>query len=211
MTATTARSGRGHAGPAAAVTVCISSPDRPCGILAPVALTPRAIRVMPSGRSMSSLDPRDPLVFDIRDLGRRAGSMMEVDRTVPAPADLGGGVAVVQPGSDLELRPALRGGGGGRAGLGDRVGHRERRVRTVPGPGRMGPDRGAHRAVPPRARARGGGAARPGRGPPRPRAGRARCCGAGAPAGAAVPGRLPRAVRGVRCPAGRRPDARTRS
>ena len=68
-----------------------------------VALTPRAIRVMPSGRSMSNLDPRDPLVFDIRDLGRRAGSMMEVDRTVPAPADLGGGVAVVQPGTDLVL------------------------------------------------------------------------------------------------------------
>lgn len=55
---------------------------------------------------MSSLDPRDPLVFDIRELGRRAGSMVEVDRTVPAPADLGGGVAVVPPGSDLGL--ALR-------------------------------------------------------------------------------------------------------
>lgn len=55
---------------------------------------------------MSSLDPRDPLVFEIRDLGRRAGSMMEVDRTVPAPAELGGGVAVVRPGSDMEL--ALR-------------------------------------------------------------------------------------------------------
>lgn len=52
---------------------------------------------------MSNLDPRDPLVFDIRDLGRRAGSMMEADRTVPAPADLGGGVAGVQPGSDLVL------------------------------------------------------------------------------------------------------------
>ncbi len=52
---------------------------------------------------MPSLDPRDPLVFDIRDLGRRAGSMMEVDRTVPAPADLGSGVAVVRPGSDLVL------------------------------------------------------------------------------------------------------------
>ena len=52
---------------------------------------------------MSSLDPRAPLVLDIRDLGRRAGSMTEVDRTVPAPADLGGGVAVVPPGSDMEL------------------------------------------------------------------------------------------------------------
>lgn len=53
---------------------------------------------------MSSLDPRDPMVFDLRELGRRAGSMMEVDRTVPAPADLGGGVAVVPPGSEIDLR-----------------------------------------------------------------------------------------------------------
>jgi len=52
---------------------------------------------------MSSLDPRDPLVFDMRELGRRAGSMMEVDRTVPAPDLLGGGVAVVPVGSDLDL------------------------------------------------------------------------------------------------------------
>lgn len=52
---------------------------------------------------MSSLDPRDPLVFDIRDLGRRAGSMMEMSLTVPAPAELGSGVAVVQSGTDLVL------------------------------------------------------------------------------------------------------------
>jgi uncharacterized protein len=52
---------------------------------------------------MSSLDPRDPLVFDIRELGRRAGSMMEVDRTVPAPDHLGGGLAFVPAGSDFEL------------------------------------------------------------------------------------------------------------
>ena len=52
---------------------------------------------------MSSLDPRAPLVFDIRELGRRAGSMMEVDRTVPAPPDMGGGVAVVQQGSEMGL------------------------------------------------------------------------------------------------------------
>ena len=58
---------------------------------------------------MSNLDPRDPLVFDIRELGRRAGSMMEVDRTVPAPADLGGGVAVVQPGTDLVLDLRFKG------------------------------------------------------------------------------------------------------
>jgi uncharacterized protein len=52
---------------------------------------------------MSSLDPRDPLIFDIRELGRRAGSMMEVVRSVPAPGHLGGGVAVVPVGSDLGL------------------------------------------------------------------------------------------------------------
>lgn len=52
---------------------------------------------------MSSLDPRDPMVLDVRDLARRAGSMLEVERTVPAPADLGSGVAVVQPGTDVVL------------------------------------------------------------------------------------------------------------
>jgi DUF177 domain-containing protein len=52
---------------------------------------------------MSTLDPRDPLVFDISELGRRAGAMLEVDRTVRAPADLGGGVTVVPAGSELEL------------------------------------------------------------------------------------------------------------
>ena len=53
---------------------------------------------------MSSLDPRDPLVFDIRELGRRAGSMMEVDRTAPAPDHLGGGLAFVPAGSEVELK-----------------------------------------------------------------------------------------------------------
>lgn len=52
---------------------------------------------------MTSLDPRDPLVFDIRDLGRRAGAMMEVATTVPAPRELGSGVARVPSGSDLSL------------------------------------------------------------------------------------------------------------
>ncbi len=56
---------------------------------------------------MSHLDPRDPLVLDLRELGRRAGSLLEVERTVPAPADLGGGVAVVEPGSDLVLSARL--------------------------------------------------------------------------------------------------------
>lgn len=56
---------------------------------------------------MSTLDPRKPLVLDIRELGRRAGSMMEVVRTVPAPAELGAGVAQVTQGSEMELSVRL--------------------------------------------------------------------------------------------------------
>jgi DUF177 domain-containing protein len=52
---------------------------------------------------MASLDPRDPLVVDIRELRRRAGSMIEVERTAPAPDHLGGGLAYVPAGSDLAL------------------------------------------------------------------------------------------------------------
>lgn len=49
------------------------------------------------------LDPRAPLVLDAHELGRRPGTMREVRRTVPAPADLGNGVIAVSPGSPLEL------------------------------------------------------------------------------------------------------------
>lgn len=52
---------------------------------------------------MSSPDPRDPLVFDIRELGRRAGSMMIAARTVPAPPDMGSGVARVAAGSPMDV------------------------------------------------------------------------------------------------------------
>ncbi|MGB8020648.1 MAG: YceD family protein [Candidatus Nanopelagicales bacterium] len=52
---------------------------------------------------MSTLDPRKGLVLDIRALGRRAGSMLPVERNVPAPADLGAGLAVVEPGSQMGL------------------------------------------------------------------------------------------------------------
>jgi uncharacterized protein len=52
------------------------------------------------------LDPTDPFVLDTRDLGRGAGNQKLVNRTVPAPADLGSGVMGVPEGSDivLELR-----------------------------------------------------------------------------------------------------------
>ena len=56
---------------------------------------------------MPSLDPRSPLVLDTTELGRRPGSMREVRRTVPAPADLGTEVIGVPEGSDLELELRL--------------------------------------------------------------------------------------------------------
>lgn len=48
-------------------------------------------------------DRHSPLVFDTRELSRRAGTMREVERTVPAPADLGLDVISVPEGSDIDL------------------------------------------------------------------------------------------------------------
>lgn len=53
---------------------------------------------------MSAPDPRNPLVVDIRDLGRRAGTMREIHRVVPAPADLGIALARIPEGRDLDLQ-----------------------------------------------------------------------------------------------------------
>lgn len=55
---------------------------------------------------MTRLDPHAPLVIDTRELGRRAGAMVRVDRTVPAPGDMGTAVIGVPEGTDVEL--ALR-------------------------------------------------------------------------------------------------------
>lgn len=52
---------------------------------------------------VSAPDPRNPLVVDIRDLGRRAGTLREIHRVVPAPADFGIALARVPEGSDLDL------------------------------------------------------------------------------------------------------------
>lgn len=49
------------------------------------------------------LDPRRPLVIDTRTLGRRAGSMREVRRIVPAPEALRLELVEVPPDSDVEL------------------------------------------------------------------------------------------------------------
>jgi uncharacterized protein len=51
----------------------------------------------------NTLDPRSPLVLDTHELGRRPGSMRTVQRTVPAPEDLGTDVIGIPTGSDLEL------------------------------------------------------------------------------------------------------------
>lgn len=49
------------------------------------------------------LDPRAPLVLDSHELGRRPGTMLRVERDVPAPDDLGNGVIGVTAGSPVAL------------------------------------------------------------------------------------------------------------
>jgi uncharacterized protein len=51
----------------------------------------------------SAADPNGPFVFDVRTLGRRAGSMREDRRSVPAPAELGSDLIGVPDGAPLEL------------------------------------------------------------------------------------------------------------
>lgn len=54
-----------------------------------------------------STNPRSPFVFDLRELGRRAGSLREYRRSVPAPAALGLDVIGVPQGASLELELRL--------------------------------------------------------------------------------------------------------
>ena len=54
-------------------------------------------------KTTSRLDPRRPLVLDVRELGRRPGSMRAVARSVPAPEGLGVDLARVPVGEPLEL------------------------------------------------------------------------------------------------------------
>ena len=49
------------------------------------------------------LDPTGPFVLDLRELGRRPGSLREVRVTAAAPADLGTAVIGVPEGGDVEL------------------------------------------------------------------------------------------------------------
>ncbi|WAX57811.1 DUF177 domain-containing protein [Jatrophihabitans cynanchi] len=48
-------------------------------------------------------DPRSPFVFDVRELGRRAGSMRAYRRSVPAPAGLGLDIIAVPEGAPLAI------------------------------------------------------------------------------------------------------------
>lgn len=59
---------------------------------------------MPENRKPAPrLDPRQPLVIDTRELGRRPGSMRKVKLCVPAPASLGFGMIAVPDGAELDL------------------------------------------------------------------------------------------------------------
>jgi len=53
--------------------------------------------------SATRADPRSPFVFDVRELGRRPGSMREYRRSVPAPTGLGFDIAGVPEGASLAL------------------------------------------------------------------------------------------------------------
>jgi len=54
-------------------------------------------------KSQHRLDPRQPLVLDTRELGRRPGSMREVRLPAPAPEGLGVELIGVPPGAGLDL------------------------------------------------------------------------------------------------------------
>jgi uncharacterized protein len=56
-----------------------------------------------SSRSPAHVDPRSPLVLDTHELGRRPGSMLEVERDLPAPPDWGLELVKVTPGSPVHL------------------------------------------------------------------------------------------------------------
>lgn len=56
---------------------------------------------------MTQPDPRSPWVLDTRELHRRAGSMVEVSRTVTLPEPLGTEVIAVPAGSPVELSVRL--------------------------------------------------------------------------------------------------------
>jgi DUF177 domain-containing protein len=60
-------------------------------------------RTTPSARKAPHLDPRRPFVLDVRELGRRPGSMRAVRAEVPAPTELAVGMAAIPEGAPLTL------------------------------------------------------------------------------------------------------------
>lgn len=52
---------------------------------------------------MTAHDPRSPLVIDVRELGRRAGAMIQRSFSAPAPEDLGVALIGVPPGSGMDV------------------------------------------------------------------------------------------------------------
>jgi uncharacterized protein len=54
------------------------------------------------------LDPRNPFVIDVRELGRRAGAMRTLERTVPAPPELALDLVGVPDGAPLLLTLTLQ-------------------------------------------------------------------------------------------------------
>ena len=57
----------------------------------------------PIPKAPAGASPRSPLVFDLRELGRRPGTLREYQRRVPAPAGLGLDVIGVPEGAPLAL------------------------------------------------------------------------------------------------------------
>lgn len=60
-----------------------------------------------SRRHDPSTDPKGPLVLEIRELGRRPGSMLEISRDLPSPGDLGTPMIGVPEGASLHLEARL--------------------------------------------------------------------------------------------------------
>jgi uncharacterized protein len=60
-------------------------------------------RTTPPARTTTRLDPRKPFVLDVRELGRRPGSMRPVRAEVPAPPELSVGLAAIPAGVPLTL------------------------------------------------------------------------------------------------------------
>ncbi|RCG32183.1 DUF177 domain-containing protein [Sphaerisporangium album] len=60
-----------------------------------------------SRKTLHSLDPRAPWVISTHDLGRRPGSMRQISRALPAPANLTVGMIGVPEGAEIELRMRL--------------------------------------------------------------------------------------------------------